>query len=99
MGGAIFRSASAAAQKSKEITKWRSPLCAVGDSKAVRCTGSITTYRIALKIAPKVAKAVDEEGPDCVEAWAFTFVQVVLVFSNRILAQPKALGHAALRAS
>ena len=56
-------------------------------------------YRIAPKIARKVAKAVDEEHSACVEACSFTFVPVALVSSTQILAQSKGLGHAVLRAS
>jgi len=74
-------------------------LCTVCNSKTARCTGCITTCRIALKIAHKAAKAFDEEHSDCVEEWAFTFVPVVLVSSTQILAQSKALGHAVLRDS
>jgi len=41
----ISRHTFVAAQKSKEITKWRSPLCAVCDSKAARYTGYIHDHR------------------------------------------------------
>ena len=88
---AISHQAFVVAQNSKEITKGRSLLCAVGDSKAARCTDCITTCRIALKIARKVAKAIDEEHSDCVEAWAFTFVPVALFLPIKFLFSQKPL--------